>query len=78
MMKKPMNLQASSLQTSKSMKGMSTRKYLMLARDLLGKSLDLLEKFTNLENKDLSKIFGFYTRSLGSVAGKFFNQKNSL
>jgi len=73
-----MNLQTSLLKTLKSMKGMSIRKYLMLAQDLLGKGPDRLGKFTNSENKDLSKIFGFYTRSLGSVAGKFFNQKNSL
>ena len=78
MTKKPMNLQTSSLKTSKSMKGMSIRKYLMLVQDLLGKDPDRLGKFTNLENKDLSKMFGFYTRSLGSVAGNFFNQKNSL
>ena len=78
MTKKLMNLQTSSLKTSKSMKGMSIRKYLMLAQDRLGKGPGRPEKFTNLGNKDLSKICGFYTRSLDSVAGKFFNQTNSL
>ncbi len=61
-----------SLITSKSMKEMSTRKYSMLAQGLLGKGPSRLGKFTNLENKGLSKIVWTLYSLFGLGSGKVF------
>ena len=72
MTKKPMNWQTSSLITSKSMKEMSTRKYSMLVQGLLGKGPSRLGKFTNLENKGLSKIVWTLDSLFGFDSWKVF------